>query len=707
MISQFNYDSKNIEIIDENKTNNEFSNISQCQIAGTTEYAIIERIDKKKLKDELSKLPLPNLNKTFQHYINAYKKDIQFLKKYKHENILKVTDFINREKEIIIIKEYADMNLLNYVKKEKKRSLMSKEIRFIFNQINDALKVFRKNKKIHTCLCSENIFIKFKDKGIVSNEYIVKISDFGCLSKLEIQSKIQLYTENKIQYMAPEVFKLKEGDEQNTIDKADLWSLGVLLYFLRFNQLPFESELFKIYKIIPDSKDPLLTDLINRLLVTDPNERISWNDYFQHKYFDITEDEKKEIIEKKRIEREQLIFKGPNEEEKIGKNGKMIITYNNGDKYEGDFVNNIKEGKGVYYYENGDKYEGDFIQDKKEGYGVYFYKNGEKYEGEFKGGKKHGFGKYYYIDGDRYEGEFKFGVADGRGIYYYSDGEKYIGDYFNDMKNGHGIYFYSNGTKYIGEFKDGKKNGRGFLFDKEGIKIKELLFEFNVKKKIIEEEDKLTYMSELDEIPNNEINGKRVKTYSTGDKYEGEYKNGLKQGRGIYYYSNGDQYVGDFINDKKEGNGIYYYNNGDKYEGQFYNNEKNGKGTYYYCDGDKFIGNFKNNYIEGEGKYFYNNGDKYFGDYKNDKKEGIGIYYYSNGWRFEGEFKKGKKSGSGIIIKKNGEFYEVKYLDDVLLEKGPKLLDYDGALKIREKRKTDTDCILNYEGDIDFDGKKR
>ena len=532
---KYNFDEN--DVFDENNTNNLYSNYSQCQIIDTKEYAMIEKIDKKKLKEEIGKIPQINLNKIFQYYINAYKKDIQFLKKYKSENIIKCLDFINREKEIIIIKEYADINLLNYIKKEKKKGLTSKEIRYIFNKINNALKIFRKNKKIHTCLCSENIFLKFKDKGIVTDEYTVKITDFGCLSKLEIQTKIQLYVKNKIQYMAPEVFKLTDEEDQSIIDKADLWSMGVLLYFLRFNELPFESELYKIYKIIPDAKDPLLTDLINKLLVIDVNDRISWNDYFGHKFFENTEDELKEIKDKKRIEREQLIFKPFNPSEKIGKNGKMAINYNNGDKYEGEFVNNVKEGKGIYLYENGDKYEGDFVQDKKEGYGVYYYKSGEKYEGEFKNDKKHGFGKYYYLDGDRYEGEFQNGMAQGRGIYYYSDGEKYIGDYENDMKNGHGIYFYSNGTKYIGEYLDGKKNGKGFLFDKEGIKIKELYFENNIKQSIIEDDDdKLTYSSELDEIPKNEINGKRIKTYSTGDKYEGEYYNGLKQGKGIYYY---------------------------------------------------------------------------------------------------------------------------------------------------------------------------
>ena len=42
------------------------------------------------------------------------------------------------------------------------------------------------------------------------------------------------------------------------------------------------------------------------------------------------------------------------------KEGKGIMTYNNGDKYEGEYKNDLKEGKGIMIYNNGDKYEGEF-----------------------------------------------------------------------------------------------------------------------------------------------------------------------------------------------------------------------------------------------------------------------------------------------------------------------------------------------------------
>lgn len=41
-------------------------------------------------------------------------------------------------------------------------------------------------------------------------------------------------------------------------------------------------------------------------------------------------------------------------------------------------------GKGTYTYPNGNKYEGEWQDDVKSGYGVLQYVNGEKYEGFWK-----------------------------------------------------------------------------------------------------------------------------------------------------------------------------------------------------------------------------------------------------------------------------------------------------------------------------------
>ena len=41
------------------------------------------------------------------------------------------------------------------------------------------------------------------------------------------------------------------------------------------------------------------------------------------------------------------------------------MTYNNGNKYEGDWENSKKEGKGIYYYNSFDIYEGENLKISK------------------------------------------------------------------------------------------------------------------------------------------------------------------------------------------------------------------------------------------------------------------------------------------------------------------------------------------------------
>ena len=725
-MSIVNYANKTYIVIHDIKNDDSYFNYSHCQNTETKEYVVVEKINKLKLREELNKLVINDLQNTYVEYLNAYKRDLELLKESNCKNLLEGIDFIDEEDQIIVIKEYADKNLRDYIKKVKGHGISPKEIRYIFRQLNNALQVFRNKKNIHTCLCNENIFLKFKDHDLITDDYTVKMADYGYLSKLEVQAKIQLNIKQKIPFMAPELFNPNKGDIQIN-EKCDLWCLGILLYFLRFNELPFESELYKTYKIFRDPQDPLLKDLINKLLVKDPSKRISWDEYFEHKFFEIPENEEKEIYQKRIRHRESTIRKEIIKIETKGKNGKMNVTYDNGDKYEGDFVDNVKEGKGIYYFSNGDKYEGEFFEDEKDGYGIYYYKNGEKYEGEFKENKKDGHGIYYYLDGDRYEGEFKKGYAEGRGAYYYQDGEKYVGDYKEDKRHGHGIYFYSNGDKYIGEFKNGKKDGKGALYDENGEKIKDLYFENGerVKKKYLLEDNLInttpvasptptpTLKNKKDNKENKDNNikekftGKGVKIYKGEGKYDGDFVDGLKQGKGTYFYENGDKYIGEFFNDEKEGYGIYYYDIGDKYEGYFFKNQKHGKGTYYYADGDKYEGRFKKGMAEGRGKFFYSNGDRYFGTYKKDKKEGHGIYYYyKDGSRYDGDFKDGKKHGNGIIVNKNGDYYDVKYENNTLIEKGPIFQDYDNSIKLRNLKKTNTNCVEKYEGQTINDQKE-
>ena len=145
--------------------------------------------------------------------------------------------------------------------------------------------------------------------------------------------------------------------------------------------------------------------------------------------------------------------------------------------------------------------------------------------------------------------------------------------------------------------------------------------------------------------------GKGTYYYENGNRYEGEWKKGLKHGKGILYYDHETQkkkYDGYFIKGKFEGKGNYYWNDGSYYKGNFVNGLKHGYGAYYKKDGTlKYEGGFINDKYGGKGKYICDNGDYYVGDFKNGLKHGKGTLYNRNG---------------NIIVK--GNFINNKYQKD-------------------------------------------
>ena len=91
------------------------------------------------------------------------------------------------------------------------------------------------------------------------------------------------------------------------------------------------------------------------------------------------------------------------------KNGAGTMFWKtNGEKYAGEWKNNLQNGFGMHLWleERGEgkylrnRYEGFWVDGVREGYGVFYYANGAKYEGEWKGNLKHGFARFTEDSGE-------------------------------------------------------------------------------------------------------------------------------------------------------------------------------------------------------------------------------------------------------------------------------------------------------------------
>jgi hypothetical protein len=220
-----------------------------------------------------------------------------------------------------------------------------------------------------------------------------------------------------------------------------------------------------------------------------------------------------------------MVSETVSQEEQSSRSEISVVTFPNGDRYEGGFDKGLFSGWGVYYYHNGDRYEGEFDSDMKSGRGTFTFSNGDKYVGKFKDDMMDGYGSFSYMNGDRYVGEFKNDMRGGKGTMIYKNGNKYSGGFKNGEKSGNGVFRFSNGDVYKGEFSNDARNGSG------------------------------TY------------------SYAGGSKYIGQFVDGRRQGKGRYIYEGGEEYIGDFKNGRKEGRGVCVYPNGTRLKG-VWNNDK-------------------------------------------------------------------------------------------------------------------------------------
>ena len=139
-------------------------------------------------------------------------------------------------------------------------------------------------KIIHRDIKLENILVK---------DEIIKLCDYGESKLLNTlyQKENTTHAGSRLT-MAPEILEDKPYDS-----KSDLWSLGVIIYQMYFNDFPYKAntEHALFIKITNDknqkhikensTKNKELDDLILNLLKYNPDERLNWNEYFNHPFF--------------------------------------------------------------------------------------------------------------------------------------------------------------------------------------------------------------------------------------------------------------------------------------------------------------------------------------------------------------------------------------------------------------------------------------
>ncbi|CAD8118346.1 unnamed protein product [Paramecium sonneborni] len=230
--------------------------------------------------------------KTIQNKYYGSSREIQIFEQSKgkfHDNVIKVFQIIKQTEYTYLIMEKCDMNLQTYFQQrvQSQNCLQTREIIEILYQIVEGYCFLKKLGIIHRDLKPENIVLKLNQ----NNEYIVKIIDFG-VGKI-IGKDVTATEAGTPKYSAPEV--LLSGKPYDY--QCDIFSLGVILHYLAFQRFPkvinSRSDLIEYVRTLEyqpfvssNHENPLIPELINKMLAFDPAKRITWDQLQVHQIFD-------------------------------------------------------------------------------------------------------------------------------------------------------------------------------------------------------------------------------------------------------------------------------------------------------------------------------------------------------------------------------------------------------------------------------------
>uniref|UniRef100_A0A663DSF2 non-specific serine/threonine protein kinase n=2 Tax=Aquila chrysaetos chrysaetos TaxID=223781 RepID=A0A663DSF2_AQUCH len=225
-------------------------------------------------------------------------KEIKILKELKHENIVALYDFQELANSVYLVMEYCNGgDLADYL--HTMRTLSEDTIRLFLQQIAGAMKMLHSKGIIHRDLKPQNILLSYAGgRKSNPNNIRIKIADFGFARYLQNNMMAATLCGSPM-YMAPEVIMSQHYDA-----KADLWSIGTIIYQCLTGKAPFQAsspqDLRLFYEKnkmlmpnIPRETSSHLRQLLLGLLQRNHKDRMDFDEFFHHPFLDASASMKK------------------------------------------------------------------------------------------------------------------------------------------------------------------------------------------------------------------------------------------------------------------------------------------------------------------------------------------------------------------------------------------------------------------------------
>jgi serine/threonine-protein kinase ULK/ATG1 len=227
--------------------------------------------------------------------------EVGIMRSLQHPHITQLLEVHHTDASLLLVLEYCNCGDLHALIQREPRPLPEGLALHFVQQLAEGLRYVRMRGVIHRDLKPQNLLLASPPAAPRSfdasnpapfyRSLVLKIADFGFARWVQPQSLVETLCGSPL-YMAPEVLAMKPYDA-----KADLWSVGTILFQLLSKRTPYSGlnymDLLKNIETTrwqlpagvlrgPGAITPSCLELLGALLQHDPQARCSFDAMFAH-----------------------------------------------------------------------------------------------------------------------------------------------------------------------------------------------------------------------------------------------------------------------------------------------------------------------------------------------------------------------------------------------------------------------------------------
>lgn len=208
-----------------------------------------------------------------------FEAELRISQRLRFPYIIETYEVLYLEKYIVVVMEYCVKgDLLAYIMNNG--PLATQRIKLMFEEIVLAVDYMHERNIAHRDIKPENIFL--------DHEFNIKIGDFGLSQQLKIGAWSHTLC-GTICYTAPEILTADQYDPK----KADIWSLGILLFSMITRMLPWRNEtpsllveqIVKGKIVLPPCIPNIIARIITECTAINPKLRPNTKELLQSPWF--------------------------------------------------------------------------------------------------------------------------------------------------------------------------------------------------------------------------------------------------------------------------------------------------------------------------------------------------------------------------------------------------------------------------------------